>query len=42
MCSCGMWDELNQCCVWEKLEKIFPEIWEGETEIINKCLEEMP
>jgi len=44
MNDCPMWDEYNNSCMWERLEKIFQYPWEdgiSETEI-EACFEEMP
>lgn len=38
---CTMWDEANQCCIWERLEVIFHYPWEN-VEVPEECFEEMP
>lgn len=41
MNECPKWDEYHKCCMWERIEKIFPEVWEKERKLINACLDEM-
>jgi len=28
--NCSLWDEHNLCCMLDRIEKIFPEVWENE------------
>ncbi|HHV99986.1 MAG TPA: hypothetical protein GXX36_10540 [Clostridiaceae bacterium] len=42
-CECEMYDEYNQCCMWDRLEKVVTFPWEKEVDpIIEDCLSEMP
>lgn len=46
--GCPMWDEYNQCCMWNRIEKIFQFPWEDKEtmketmEVYKECMEEMP
>lgn len=40
--ECPNWDGYNECCMWERIEKIFPEVWEKENVLYRDCMEEMP
>jgi len=40
--TCEQWDELNQCCMWNRLEKVVQQVWDCEDSIVQDSLEEMP
>ncbi len=35
-----MWDELHGCSIWERMEEIYTEIWEGERYSIEEVWEQ--
>lgn len=38
--GCDWYDEYNQCCMWERMEKIFRYPWEEKAP--EECFEDMP
>lgn len=44
MNGCPWYDEYSQCCMWERMERIYRFPWEKKEVdlVIKECLEEMP